>query len=616
MYRHALPVLLVALLFSPSMLGVLAESGVGGLELAGQLDAGGRLYLVASAPASITFMLLTRDFQVTLIPASRLAPMNCGNSARYGLAATVNGFKAGLDIVLPNGTTVNDLLYHVNYYVGCTTGIQVGDVSLRLEPQPAGTVTLYADVVVYLPLDYIGEYYEPSILYADDVVVVFDYLNKTHFKTVITLVNAYSPITTEGVVSKAWNLTWEFLVDARSWVAWLKTGDSYIPVGVLPVATFTNNVTYMLYSLYSSYRSQVEYYLEHPSELHLVVDRVKSLLEAGNNTGAQLELMRLAENPLPTFFQGAIEARYLGKAVTISLTNPVFGEEYKYQGIIEPGLIRWHVNQTLSKVLKDEIVEGIIEYALRGDKGRLEEVVSSHPDLVYSVKPSGEYNHTESQLLWAVAEPAPLVTGALSELQIVLPVAGLLSDLGDYEYGHLYIGIDKAPSIEENTTWSRIEEILETPGSKVVIAIDSQLASAWMMNTNASINIEERRSILQTLASGIISKYQSILLGIARGDPPEKAFTSFLEYLGNATVTTARILGGEAGASMFMQIAGISTGQQEAAETPGTTPPSETPRAPPSGAGPVPWYIPASLAIIAVAGALAFLYVKHGKSRR
>jgi len=234
MCRHALPVLLIALLISPSMLGVLAESGVGGLEPAGQLDAGGQLYLMASAPASITFILLTRDFQVTLIPALRLAPMNCGSNARYGLATTVNGFKAGLNTVLPNGTTVNDLLYHVYYYVGCTTGIQVGDISLRLVPQPAGTVTLYADVVVYLPLDYIGEYYKSSILYADDVVVVFDYLNETRFKASITLVNAYSPITTEGVVSKAWNLTWEFLVDARSWVAWLKTGTATYPSAYSP----------------------------------------------------------------------------------------------------------------------------------------------------------------------------------------------------------------------------------------------------------------------------------------------------------------------------------------------------------------------------------------------
>jgi len=51
-------------------------------------------------------------------------------------------------------------------------------------------------------------------------------------------------------------------------------------------------------------------------------------------------------------------------------------------------------------------------------------------------------------------------------------------------------------------------------------------------------------------------------------------------------------------------------------ETPGTSSPIETPQTSSSGAGTLPWYTPASLAITAVICVLVFFYVRHRRSVR
>jgi len=568
------PLVTMAILVS-TVFGAVAGGSAYGLSRPSQQIEQDPLYLAIVAPASATLMLFTENARLSLIPVSKLVPPYCDGSAERGLPITVDGFDPRV-YVFPNGTAVKGVLYYVNYYVGCSDMLRVESVEVRLEHQPAGPPLLYSSINVLMPLELQSDYYIETMLKARSALIAFEYVSETSFRVTIEVFNAHSPITVERIASKAWNITWEFLVDTNSWTALLKNNAAYVPVGVLPLATPANDVASLLYSLYANYRSQVEYYLEHPSGLEQVVSQIKSFLKTDERADARLELLKLVESSLPQLYWGALEVGYLGKRLNVTL-DFIVGEPYQYSGFIKCSFLSWKVNWTLYDAIKGGIVEGILEYAGHGDRRKLEEVITKHPGLVYLGDSRRDYCLVDSQLLWTVAQPFPFVTGEVREFHLVLPATGLLSELGEYKYAHFLTNLEATEEgasssgssrsgmyIVENATWSQVKEMAAFANSRLVIAIDSRLASKWMTNTNASLNLDARRSILLSTASSIASRYLDALVSIAQGELPEKAFAGFLKHLENTIINAARSLGGEAGVERIMQMIKGGEGPQRA----------------------------------------------------
>ncbi|MET1159462.1 MAG: hypothetical protein ABWW65_00740 [Thermoprotei archaeon] len=537
-----------------------------------------------------TLYILDNTYNVVLVPLSVALPLSCSVQNRIPPEGPhihlITGF-ANVNWTLPNGTRITELFYTIADYVGCGKDkAEVKEITLKYGGREFATAVIH----VFVPIPEPEKYLVPLELYPGSIMFIYKYVNSSHFELDVKLYNTgYTSYVKQciteyecvieiagfSIALRKYNITFRFLIDTNSWTAKYWNGHKWIPIGSLPLAIPAMDLSLLLYELYQSYSRSINYYLTHKTELQIVVDKVKSLIESGETEKAWELLHKLAEGPIPQIWK-AYNASYLGKEIKIEGPGgSVVGPSIK---ITFPAYDKIVIKINKTGNLSNLIIEGLEKYIMEERMDTLNSVIAENNGFIYYA--TKYKNITRGTLLWTYIAVFPPGFGI--DTLLILPAKHLSEYLGfsdRIEYAFLEIFPRGLPISSEDIV---IEESSSLPGPRYgnfTIVIDSRLAEKWMLTNKKAVNPDTRVSILMNLMSTIMTKYGNTWYKVINKGNPEKEFQDFLSYLESAVLATAYQLGGEKGRDLVENLIHGGSLFPETANTTATTqfsPPSTT----------------------------------------
>ena len=458
---------------------------------------------------------------------------------------------ADVNLTLPNGTEVKYIAYSLEHYYGFGEGSpKIWTITSTYFPEDK-VLWLVIHVLVPPPED-IENYNVNSILDSDRTLIVYRYINETHFGVDIKFFDAYYAKTAIPFDKsrKRFDITVRFIVNKSSWIAKYWDGSKWVSAGMLPIAGPALDLTNMLYKFYKAYNDTVNYYLTHRDQLSILINKIKTLLESGNHTGAVNLLYNVSRAPIPQEWR-VLRTTYLGRDYKY---NPFDGSAAGK--IIEfydpPHTDLWWVKADYKKFYecKEELLSAVIDYLLNGTTEKLEDIIAEHHAFA---KYQPYYYEGGNRSLMDIFQSYGLPAFGIS-LHLSLPVDGLLG-IPDILKNASYAFLDTSPAISindaviiRNTSLPKIPSEEELGNDcYLAVAIDKRLAEEWMLTSNNSLDPSLRVGILQNVLNTVINKYAQALYNIVNGADPEEAFGEFQSYLKTSVLAAALQFGGEEG---------------------------------------------------------------------
>lgn len=537
---------------------------------AGENDDGLEYYVISSEYSSGwigTLYVLDEEYNIILAPLSTALSHDCSvQDAVFPQAPYIEYIDqelVNMEGVLSNGTRFTKLFYTIANYIGCgKDNVEIKGVTLGYE----GSEVL-ACVHVFIPMRHTEKYNVLLELVPGSMVFEYRYLNSTHFELLIKLYyTKYGLADIVRIALKEYNITFRFLIDMNTWSASYWNGSNWIPVGTLPIATPSLDLSLLLYKLYEAYSKDVEYYLKHETELQITIKRLKSLIE-NNIDEARQFLFERANAALPQLWK-EYHGVYLGKEISIKAREGMIVGPYVNITFPTYNQLTLLINSTALKNYKELIVEGLREYIEEGRLNKLNEVIAGNDGFI-------SFNTTlrkggVGSFLWAFV-PSHLPLTPIGSM-FILPATHLTEYLGEGpNYKIAYALLDIMPP-ETDITIEKTASPPEPPpqGNYITIAIDTRLAERFMLTTGDRVlhDRNTRLSILNNLESSVKTKYYNTWYEIVNGADPEKKFREFLEYLESAVLTTAYRLGGEKGVDIVRNLIYNNSSLPETTTTP------------------------------------------------
>ncbi|MCD6503249.1 MAG: hypothetical protein J7K58_03355 [Euryarchaeota archaeon] len=292
------------------------------------------------------------------------------------ILATYPSASADINLTLPNGTEVKYISCSLYRYYGFGEGSpKVWTITSTYFPRDKA-LWLVIHVLVPPPED-IENYSVVSILNVERTLIVYRYINETHFGVDIKLFDAYYPECAMPFdkCCKRFDITLSFIVNKSSWIAKYWNGEEWVSAGMLPIAGPALDLTNMLYKLYKAYNDTVNYYLTHRDQLNILINKIKTVLESGNNTKIGELMYNISHAPMPQEWR-AFRTTYLGHEYKYnSFDGSAVGEIIE---IYRPANNRpWWVKTDFKKFreCKEELLSAVIDYLLNGTTEKLEKII-------------------------------------------------------------------------------------------------------------------------------------------------------------------------------------------------------------------------------------------------
>ena len=525
----------------PLLLALIAAYAYPQALHAGALAGGGpghRDYFIVAGNNSDIILYLLEDSSVKMIPLDYIIDGKCDIDPDRAVGAGIVTFTYGrhVNLTLPDGTEVDTVNVIARVYVGCSSGGQeLYDVRVE-EPVPG---VLYVTLYVLAPPPPGSNYMMPARLVAEKAAFTYTTVNETHFTVNITLYNVeVNQITFYN--NERFNVTVSFLVDKRSWSAKYWNGHAWVDAGVLPIAAPDLNVTQLLYKFYASYLEAINYYIAHPEELMLIVDKLKALWEENKSEEAIRLINRVVRAPLPAEW-GARALPYLSTNYTLHLVDGAASSRVAVNYTVPA--YAW-VNVYPSREVfeaREALVDAVIDYIMTNDTGSLEDLVKRVDFIRYSHAGSSGI----ASFLYVFKNGVLPATG--NSLMLLLPVDGLVGLPPELAEGVSAVILDVTNSIgrvvsDPSDVGVRLgtSGILAWEGCRgcVLTVVDGSLADEWMLTLNSTVVIH-RPNILYGMYSAVVTKYINILYDIIDGGDPVAKLEELREYLESAVLTAA-----------------------------------------------------------------------------
>ncbi|NPA98524.1 MAG: hypothetical protein GXO43_04005 [Crenarchaeota archaeon] len=517
------------------------------------------VFLKNNTEGWITLYLLDQNMRVSLIPLSSILSSTCCiNKTIIPFANYIDLVQFDVNLILPNGTRLDDVLVSIADYIGCGQGEP--KIVYVSKDWKNGMLTIH----VFVPIDNASMYYVPAVFYSTTSLIEYKYLNQTYFETDIVIYNLADQYSygLESLHVRKYNVTFRFIVDMRTWTAKYWNGREWIPCGSLPIALPFLDARLMLYEFYKSYYDNVHYYLTHPSELKILVEKLRNMLKNGRTDEAIEYIKKSFNNLLPQIWRGN-KWIYLGKPIykgyggfivspqKIHIYIPGFKdllpEPYDLSGMT-PGTAE------LAKKLKPLIVKAIEKYLKTGDLTDLQKLISKYNGFIYYKVE--EVDPSQCDYEWVSLEYIPMISPA--SIDMPLPPSSIKNIMPEANPGYAYL--DLTPPANKSIVMLEISDepslgVLKKKSgleSFIGIAIDSRLAKEWFLTTRASVNYDMRFTLLNNLLSVIENSYINMWYSIITASSnPEIALKEFLSELKQAVINTAEALGGREAASLM-----------------------------------------------------------------
>jgi len=501
-----------------------------------------------------TIWLIGKNNSLLLVPLEEVIDRSLiNNMTPEDILGADPSDDAYVNLTLPDGKEVRYITYSLYRYYGFGEGSpKVWAITTKYFPRDRA---LWVVIHVLVPPPEDGNYKCTSALSCDRILIVYRYINETHFGVDIKFTDAYYG---ESAIPfdkshKRFNITIRFIVNKSSWIAKYWNGNKWVPAGMLPIAGPALDLTNMLYKLYKAYNDTVNYYLTHRDQLSILINKIKTLLESGNHTEAANLVYNVSYAPIPQEWR-ALRATYLGKNYKYNpFTGSAVGEIVEFYNPPHTGL--WWVMTDYKKFYdsKEELLSAVIDYLLNGTTEKLEDIIAENH--AFAKYQPHDHKGGNGSLAWVfmglISSGLPVFGGGLD---MALPVNGLLGIpdiLRNASYAIMSMSTAfsiNAVEIIRNTSLPSIpsEEELGNDGY-LAVAIDRRLTEEWMLTSNNSLDPSLRVGILQNLLNTVTNKYAQALYNIVSGADPEEAFKEFQSYLKTSVLAAAFQFGGESG---------------------------------------------------------------------
>jgi len=461
--------------------------------------------------------------------------------------------SADVNLTLPNGTEVKYITYSLYRYYGFGEGSPKIWTITSTYVLRDKVLWLVIHVLVPPPED-IENYSVVSVLNIERALIIYKYINKTHFGVDIKLFDAYYG---ECAIPfdksrKRFDMTVRFIVNRSSWIAKYWNGEEWVSAGMLPIAGPALDLTNMLYKLYKAYNDTVNYYLTHRDQLNILINKIKTVLESGNHTKIGDLMRNISHAPMPQEWR-AFRTTYLGNEYKYnSFDGSAVGEIIEYYDPPHTDLSWVKTDFKKFREYKEELLNAVIDYLLNGTTEKLEKIIAENNAFAeYQPDP---YKGGKGSL-FSIFQSYGLPPFGISR-DLLCPVDGLVGIpdiLKNASYALLQLPC--APSIGNveivhNTTLASIYS-LNSREEYLAVAIDRRLVEEWMVTSNNSLDRGLRVGVLQNVLSTVINKYTQALFNIVNGADPEEAFGEFQSYLKTSVLAAAFQFGGEKGKDML-----------------------------------------------------------------
>ena len=511
--------------------------------------------------AYTTAYLLDNNYKVINLPLYKILPSTCPiinklfPNANYIIT---NIGSVYLNITLPNGTHINNMIYSIAEYLGCGTG----------KPRIAGiTVDLKKKIItihVFVPINGKG-YNIPAVFTSDKTLLIYKYVNTTYFEVDLKLYNLTDQYSfgVQNIKTRSFNITYRFLVNENTWMSYYWNGHKWINIGMLPFATPAIDARYLLFKLYQNYANSIKYYMTHKLELNTIIEKIQHLLKTNQRKKAYALIDKIAGTPMPQLLVGESEAVYWGKPIKYDTSN-VIGPRliftippYTDINIIE--------NDNAIDKIYDQLVEGIKQYLLTHNYSLLQQIIDRSNGFVKFG--AEKYNGQQAEEYWVCLYYMPLLY--IMPTLITLPSNPGFASQGINGVKYVFLDMET----QSNGTQSIIRKTISSEPSLSVIRniihrnsfgaviIDRRLAAEWLLLSNRSIDWDSRIAIFYNVGSAIFNAYVNTIVNIVSGVNPDTEFENLLSYVKSVVIHAAYSLGGSIGEKVMEKT--ISLGKLE-----------------------------------------------------
>lgn len=510
--------------------------------------------------SSALLYFIDRNMSVPLIPWTlAINPVCPINNTPFPNAPYIVQVYFQTNLTLPNGKKINTSIFFDDY-MGCGHGkARIVAVS---EDWKDKVLTFH----VFVPVENASALYAPAILDSPASLVVYKYLNTTFFEADIVVYNAsfLESFGLQSVHVRRYSFTFRFIVDERTWNAWYWDGREWVPCNYTPIALPIIDIRMLLYKFYKNYYENIHYYMTHPRELNLLVNKLKDMLKNGGTSEAVKYIRRMAHNLLPQLWPTlSSKWTYLGEPIRIglgaSVTSPKrfkFGipgftdyEPYPYDDEFAPPNI---VN--ITRRLEPLLYKYIEEYLRTGNLDDLQRLVARYNGFIYYRTESSPVSGADGE--WVTLQYLPMLT-SWGLMMVLLPTETAEDIVSGHSLRYLYLEVSangSAPIISFGIKGEpSMEKLAEKSGLECFsgVAIDSRLAREWLLTGVNAARFGNTINMLLNLMSVVENGYVNMWYSIITGSNPDEAMNSFLSMLKQSTIRTAESIGGEQGAAIM-----------------------------------------------------------------